>query len=411
MADTHTALNGPVPGHVPADRVFAWMQESNPEMPFRPWSEYERLQTLAPNVFWSPESRDGKGSWLVKSYELCREVLQEHTRFTTTFDYSPGNAWPRRLIPVELDPPDHQKYRSLLTPLFAPAAIDRLESGILATTTRLIDDIINHGRCDFVSQFANLLPSTVFMQLLGIPPSEHQRCLGWVDTFFHGGQAEERERVGIDIQEYLIGHIEEKRTNPGDDVISQLVFATVKGEPIEADYVQDMCFMLFIAGLDTVTAGLGHMFRYLGEHPKERRQLTDQPDLIPDAVEELLRWNSFVNVPRTVRVDTELDGVTMKKGDHILVLLTLADRDFDTFEEPHEVKFHRTPNPHLAFSAGVHRCVGSHLARREIRVALEQWLARIPDFRVRLDEQIRHNPRSFFSIERLPLEWAISPSG
>jgi len=373
-----------------------------------PWAAYEKLREVAPGVFWSPEAGNGRGAWFATSYELCREVLQQHTRFTTTMDFAPGinNAWPRRLIPLELDPPDHQRYRSLLTPMFAPAAIERLDAGILATATELIDNVIGDGHCEFMSQFASLLPSTVFIQLLGLDPTERDRCTGWVETFLRRGTAEERQQVGIDIQELLVGHIEAKRADPGPDLVSQLTLARLDGEPIEDEYIQDMCFLLFLAGLDTVGSGLGHIFRYLGEHEERRRELRAQPERIPEAIEELLRWNSFVNVSRTVRVDTELGGVPMKKGEHVHVVLLLADRDRSVFAIPQDVDFAREDSPHLAFSAGVHRCVGSHLARRELRVAIEQWLRRVPDFHLPAGTQIRYSPYAHFTIEHLPLEWS-----
>ncbi|HUZ09379.1 MAG TPA: cytochrome P450 [Acidimicrobiales bacterium] len=408
MTAVQEASGGHVPAHVPEDLVYEFLQEVHPDFPVDPYGTYKKLQQSAPEVFWSPTSLDGNGVWMVTSFALCREVLQEHKRFTTTIDYSPGNAWPRRLIPLELDPPDHQKYRSLLTPLFAPAAVDRLEAGILATTNELIDRVIGDGGCDFVDAFARMLPGTIFIQLLGLPVAMRDQCFAWEETFFHSGTPEERAQVGVDIQRMLIEHIESKRADPGDDLVSQLTKASVDGKPIEDEYIQDMCFLLFIAGLDTVTSGLGHSFRYLAEHPDKKQQLRDNPELIPAAVEELLRWHSWVNVPRTVRVDTELGGVSMKQGDHVQVVLTLADRDPLTFDAPDEVDFERAHNPHLAFAGGVHRCVGSHLARRELRVAVEQWLRRVPDFRVREhSEPLDYNPYGMFSVKYLPLEWTV----
>jgi cytochrome P450 len=397
---------GPVPAHVPAELVHPFLQETDPRFPTDPYGVYKQLQQATPDVFWSPSSADGKGVWMVTSFALCREVLQEHTRFTTSIDYSPGNSWPRRLIPLELDPPDHQKYRSLLTPLFAPAAIDRLEGGIRQTTDRLIDSVIGEGRCDFVDAFARQLPGSIFIQLLGLDPAMTEQCFAWEETFFHSGTVSEREQVGVEIQQMLVGHIEAKRAHPGPDLVSELAKASVDGEPILDEYIQDMCFLLFIAGLDTVTSGLGHSFFYLATHPEKKQQLIDDPSLIPDAVEELLRWHSWVNVPRTVRVDTELGGVKMKQGDHIEVVLTLADRDASIFPEADEVDFARAPNPHLAFAGGVHRCVGSHLARRELRIAIERWLVRIPDFHLaEIEGPLAYNPYGMFSVKHLPLEW------
>jgi cytochrome P450 len=400
------ATRGGVPDHVPDELVYRFMQETNPAFATDPYGTYKKLQGETPPVFWSPDSIDGTGRWLVSSFELCREVLQENTRFTTSIDYAPGNAWPRRLIPLELDPPDHQKYRSLLTPLFAPAAIDRLEAGILETTNRLIDEVLADGECDFVDAFARMLPGSIFIQLLGLPEEMKEQCFAWEETFFHTGTNEERVQVGNDIHTMLVNHIEDKRANPGDDLVSGLTTAIVDGEPILDEYIQDMCFLLFIAGLDTVTAGLGHSFHYLATNPDKKQELLDDPSLVGAAVEELLRWHSWVNVPRTVRVDTELGGVKMKRGDHIRVVLTLAGRDPSIFEAPDEVNFNRDANPHLTFAAGAHRCVGSHLARRELRIALEQWLKRVPDFRIaELNDPLEYNPYTMFSLKRLPLRW------
>jgi cytochrome P450 len=172
----------------------------------------------------------------------------------------------------------------------------------------------------------------------------------------------------------------------------------------------DMCWLLFLAGLDTVHAGLGHAFRYLAEHPEKRRELVADPSLVPAAVEELLRWHSWVNPARTVRVDCELNGVVMKRGEKIGTLAVLADRDPAAYENPEEVDLHRNKVPHWAFGGGPHRCVGSHLARRELGIAISAWIARIPDFEIAPDQvgTLRYATAGMFSLPRLPLNWSIT---
>jgi cytochrome P450 len=393
-----------VPDHVPGDLVYPFSQVTAEGFVTDPYGAYGRVQHEAPRIFFSPTAFPG-GAWCITRYEDVRTVLQDSSRFTTTMGYAPDVDWPRRIIPLELDPPDHHKYRVLLSPLFAPAAVDELETTIRRTANELIDEVIDSGQCDFVPSFARMLPGTVFLKLLGLPVEERDRFFEWEDIFFHSGTVEQRRQVGVEIADRLNELIGFRRRQPGDDVVSELIKATVDGKPIEDEYIQDMCFLLFIAGLDTVTAGLGHSFRWLAEHPDRRRALVADPALIPNAVEELLRWHAWVNPPRNVRVDSELAGVKMKKGDQIMMLLTLADRDNDTFADADVVDFERSNNAHFAFGGGVHRCVGSHLARRELSVAIEQWLGRIPDFTVATAGPLPYNPYGMFSLQTLPLAW------
>jgi cytochrome P450 len=335
-------------------------------------------------------------------------VFQDYDRFTTSFDYAAGGDMARRMLPLELDPPDHNKYRSLLTPLFSPKAIDRLESSIRATCDRLIDEVISRGECDFMKDFARILPGTVFMELMGLPMERREEFFEWEEVFFHGGTADQRRTTGKEIEAALAQLVERRRARPEEDLMSMLVHSTfADGSPIPYEDVMDMCWLLFIAGLDTVHAGLGHSFRYLAEHPDRRQELVADPTLVPAAVEELLRWHSWVNPARTVRNDCEFHGIQMKRGEKIGALAVIADRDPAVYENPEDVNFHREHNIHWAFGGGPHRCVGSHLARRELGIALEAWVDRIPDFRIAPDESeaLRYATLGMFSLPHLPLVW------
>jgi len=396
-----------VPDHVPADLVYPFEQIYAESFDLEPFKIYERIKAEAPPIFYSPVTTWGGGQWYVTTAADVRTVLQEHTRFTTTMGYIPGIIMARRMLPLQLDPPDHNKYRHLLAPLFAPAAINRLEASIAATCNELLDGIIDKGSCEFMDDFARIMPGTVFMRLMGLPMEGRSQFFSWEEAFFHGGTDEERIQAGQEIMGALNELIEARRAKAEDDIVSLLIHNGFDdGSPVPDDDVRDLCWLLFIAGLDTVHAGLGHSFRYLAEHPDKRQELIDDPSLIPTAVEELLRWHAWVNPPRTVRVDTELSGVTMKKGDQIQMLVTLANRDGEVFSGPEDIDFHRDNNPHFTFGGGVHRCVGSHLARRELGIAVRTWIERVPDFhRPPSDGPLHYATLGMFSLPELPLEW------
>jgi cytochrome P450 len=400
----------PVPEHVPPELVYPFEQIFAAGFDVDPWEIFKQVKAEAPSVFYSPLSSFlDRGMWYVTTSEDVRTVFQDYSRFTTSFDYSAGGDMARRMLPLELDPPDHNKYRSLLTPLFSPKAIDRLETSIRQTCDRILDGIIGRGECDFPKDFARTLPGTVFMELMGLPMDRREEFFDWEETFFHGGTAEERRGTGKAIEAVLAELVEERRAQPQDDLMSMLVHGKfTDGSPIPYEDVMDMCWLLYIAGLDTVHAGLGHSFRYLGEHPDKRDELVADPSLVPAAVEELLRWHSWVNPARTVREDCEFHGIQMKKGEKIGTLAVIADRDPEVYENPDDVNFHRDHNIHWAFGGGPHRCVGSHLARRELGIAIAAWIERIPDFYVPAEEaeKLRYATLGMFSLPHLPLRWS-----
>ena len=179
------------------------------------------------------------------------------------------------------------------------------------------------------------------------------------------------------------------------------------GSEIPHEDVMDLCWLLYIAGLDTVHAGLGHSFRYLAEHPDLKAQLVADPSKVPTAVEEMLRWHSWVNPARTVREDCEFHGIAMKKGDKIGALVVMADHDPEEYPEPEQVRLDRERAVHFAFGGGPHRCVGSHLARRELGIAISAWIDRIPDFHITpgCEQELRYATLGMFSLPHLPLSW------
>ncbi len=402
-----------VPSHVPHHLVIppVSLYSSYTDDPFKVMQEV-RKQT--PEVFYELNREETKpfipspGFWVISSADGAREALQKTDYFTTTIDYPGGILLrPLKQIPVELDPPDHAKYRALLAPLFSPKAIEALSDQVEGTCKEFMDKMMAKGETNsFMDDFARPFPATVFMKMMGLPMDRQETFLRWEEEWLGLGDDFQRALQAKDsVAEMLRNVIAERRKEPQNDIITSLTQAEVDGEPIDDEILLSMCMLLFVAGLDTVTAGLMHVFAFLGSHPTRKQELIDDPSLIAAAVEELLRYYSWIASHRHVRKDIVFRGVEMKKGDRIAVVHTYASHDPETFEQPGEVNFQRGANPHFAFAAGVHRCAGSHLARRELRLAVQEWLRRAPDFRVKAGYALRYPELGMPYPEDLALEW------
>jgi len=407
MAD---ASAPPVPDHVPADLVFDFQLQSPQEMLTAPYALFSRFREKAPDLFYLARdlrpTRSG-GSWVVQTGDLMREVFQNGEVFSSKMVVGGGEAaWPRKLVPLELDPPEHGKYRKLLASEFSPRMIDGLEEPLRELSAELIKGFAGRGSVDFVTEYAKVFPIIVLMELVGLPLERREEFSEWERLIFQGETDEIRRQAGRNVAAMIAQLVDEKRANPGEDLLSKLVHANIDGEPIAQDKLEDMGFLLFLAGLDTVTAGLGHVFRYLGEHPEEQQRLRDDPEMIPDAIEELLRYHSWINTSRVLACDHEFHGVQLKEGDHIMCATYCASHDPETIPDPDSIDLCRSPNPHFAFGAGVHRCAGSHLARRELRIAVSQMLEFIPPFRVQEDAELKYDG-GLVCLGNLPLVWDV----
>jgi len=390
-----------VPAHVPAELVRDFDYHNDPEFLADPFAAFDRLRGT--RVFWSTSFG---GYWVLTRAEDIREAFQHPELFSNhPVGIPAGEGWPRKLIPEELDPPEHGVYRHILALPFSPGAVVTMAEQVRSVCIGLIDPLVDAGGCEFLDAFARPYPTTIFTGILGIPVEESAKFLAWNYDLLHSYESERRAQAGANIAGYLTQHIEERSREPKEDLTSYLLAASVEGRPMTKEEVLDTCFLMFMAGLDTVTAALGFIFRHLAEHPELRRRLVAEPGLVPQAVEELLRFHAFVNPARTVTRDVTFAGVEMKQGDRVLVSTALASRDPEEFTQPTTVDIHRERNHHIAFGAGPHRCVGSHLARRELHVAVNEWLARIPDFRVGEGAEIRAHGGGVMGIDHLPLVW------
>ncbi|HEY2659732.1 MAG TPA: cytochrome P450 [Caulobacteraceae bacterium] len=366
-----------------------------------------RFHTEYPPIFWATRLGYFGGCWVPRRAEDLRRILQDPETFTsqglTGFSQLIGEAWP--LIPLEVDPPQHSLYRILLNPLFTPKKVAELGAEMQALASDLILAVVDKGGCDFNAAFATRFPVLIFLKLMGWPLDEAPKFVAWTRTLVKSSDMALVAGVCGEIAGYLRGRIAERRLNPTDDFTSYVLGCEIEGRKLTEDEVLGVCFLIFIGGLDTVTSALGFQFHHLARHPEHQAQLREKPELILAAVEELLRAYSIVNMRRMVTKDVRVGDVLMRKGDHVLISTELADLDPEEFTDPTQVDFERQDNRHMAFSYGPHRCLGSHLARRELAIALQEWLTRVPPFRLRDEQRIEMRASGVFSLENLELQW------
>ena len=353
---------------------------------------------------------EGFDAVLMATHEEVIHALRSPEVFSSGFDaVQIGQVRP--LIPLQIDPPDHQLYRKLLDPLFSPRRVAELEPRIRELAASLVDEVAAGGGCDFNQAIAEPFPSTVFLELLGLPVSRAQEFLDLKDGIIRPPAKTPEQRLamvnetGQRIYQVLESVVDARLEHPEDDFISGFLSSEIDGRRLTRNDVVDICYLFFLAGLDTVAASLDCMLAFLARNPEHRREVVDDPALVPHAVEELLRWETPVpGVIRMTATETEVQGCPVPAGKQVVVLLASANTDQAFWDRADEVDFHREVNKHLAFGGGVHRCLGSHLARLELRVMLEEWHARIPDYAVAPGVELEYSP-GLKQISPLPLVW------
>ncbi|MFN8028036.1 MAG: cytochrome P450 [Acidimicrobiia bacterium] len=379
--------------------------ESPPGSPDDPAS-----QTINSGLLASP-ALDLGGSVLVNTRALIEDVLKQPLLFSSEDVVEQGNTL--RLVPLNIDPPEHVRYRKLLDPLFAPRRIDVLEDDIAARVNHFLDRFVERGSCDFTAEFAELFPSSVFLGMMGLPWEELDALVAMRDGILRPGTRamtpEERSAIQRDtaqqVYRYFDAVLDERTAHPQDDILTHFTTAEADGERLTRDEMLSICFVMLTAGLDTVTDSLTCFWAYLAQHPEHRQAIVDDPGVIPNAVEELLRWETPVpSGVRWAREDTEVGGCPVEAGHHVLVNISAANLDPAEYDDPMVVRFDRDVNRHLSFGGGVHRCLGSHLARRELRVALREWHRRIPEYSLSPGYQVTYKPPLRF-VPDLQLSW------
>ena len=374
-----------------------------------PQPMYEMLR--AAGAVLRGRGHEGVPNVYVTRYEEAMWALRHPEVFSSAPEaVSIGQDQP--LIPLQIDPPDHAKYRRFLDPEFSPKRIGELDGDARGIVNGLIDAFVDRGACDVHEEFATPLPSSIFLRLMGLPRADLAHFLRWRDDTIRPnvdpgdleGAAAIRERVGHDITAYFDAALDEQARHPADGLMAKIANGQVEDRPLTRREQLGICHLLLLGGLDTVTATLDCALAYLARNPEQRRRLVEEPDTAPGAVEELLRWEAPVMmVIRVIKTDAELAGVPLHAGDHAMIMIGSANLD-DEFSEADRVEFARETNRHLSFGAGPHRCLGSHLARLELRAALEEWHRRIPEYRLADGAEVHYSP-GIRQANHLPLVW------
>jgi len=380
----------------------------SPEVSACPHAVYARLRDKCPVAHdaWS-------GNPVISRYEDVIWALRHPEIFSSEMETQMGLGTDRPMIPQQLDPPLQTVYRRILDPQFSRRRMELIEPDVRAHARQLVDAFANDGECEFNSSFAIPLPCTAFLRLMGLPTEELELFLELKDGIIRpqtqtddpNEASEIRARTGKRIYAYFEQLIEKRRTTKGVDLMSHLVEVELGDRKLTDNEILDISFLLLLGGLDTVTATLGCSVAFLANHPDHRRKLVADPSLIPAAIEELLRFETPVTVaPRIAKRDIELHGVEIAEGQLVILSLGASNLDDAEFESAQSADFERERNRHLAFGAGPHRCLGSHLARMELRVALEELHARVPEYQIQPGETPRFST-GIREVQYLPLVW------
>lgn len=321
------------------------------------------------------------GAWVAVRYEDCYKILQDWEHFSSNPTPEASEQLTGDLV-ITLDPPRQQQFRKVLNPYFSPGRMKALTPQIRDETDRLIDDFIERGHGD-LAEVAWRQPGIVFFKyLFGLPVDDVPLCIELTDTALNGDTEEARGIAWGGLYQHLHDAITARTTQPPrDDMIDVLLNAEIDGEKLQFGDIVGNAMLLVQAGLETTASAMSFAFHYLATHPEERDRLIDHPELRPRAIEEFLRYSGSIHgIPRTVTQEVELSGHTFCPGESVIVNYASANRDPEEFPDPDRCILDRKSNRHLGFGAGVHRCLGSNLARLEFGIGVEQVLTRMPDY-------------------------------
>lgn len=397
------SVETPPSGPLGAERLAQLEQDRASD----PRAYYSRLRAIASVDF--VEHSDGVQ---VLDRVDVESILRDTDLFSNAY---PIMGSPEPVIPLGVDPPEHSLYRRLLDPLFSPRRMAALEPTVTAHVNSMIDGFIDRGECDVAAELAVPLPCLTFLTLLGLPTDELDKMVRWKDimirpTVAGGGSVQDglelQARTAGEIFQRFATELEIRRQEPRDDLMTVLLAAEIDGRKLTESELIRILFLLLAAGLDTVTISLEAIFNYLCEHPEAQTMLAEDPDSLNDTIEELLRWETPVTAAsaRLALRDTELGGCPIPKGTMVLPVLAAANLD-PAVAGSLEVDLRRGDKSHLSFGGGPHRCLGSHLARMELRVVLREWHRRIPEYQLKKGVNVEWTPSQLRGIDYLPVVW------
>jgi cytochrome P450 len=393
-----------IPDHIPESLVYDFDFYHSPELtggePHK--AVAERLFREAPLIFYTP--RNG-GHWVVTRAGVALEMLRQVDKFSSDPQYNWAQVRYPKTLPNQVDPPDHGEYRRLVNPYFSPAAMQKMEPQIRALARRIIDQHLPNGRCEFVRDIGERFPVEIFLGMAGAPLSDRDVLTEMSDRFTRSARREDKLQGLADLGEYLRGMMRERSAAPGDDLLSRVAMGTFRGRPLDEEEQLGFATLLFLGGLDTVKATSSFIMLHLARHPDQYARIVAEPALVEPAVEELMRVHGVANFERGCTRDLEFEGIQFRKGDRFVMLSQIWGLDDREMSCPFQVDLNREVSRHMIFGAGPHRCLGSNLARVEIRVLLEEWTKSVPTFAIAPGAGTPTTGGVVWSPLSLPLVW------
>lgn len=396
------------PAHVPKELVLEYPIKMGGLIEENPFDRIiPEIHRTMPPIFYALDAYPGgTPAWIVRRVADLQKIYFDTDSFSNK-DFAPfallvGENWSS--LPAETDPPMHGLYRKWVNPLFTPKEINKLDGKIREYARDYCATIKAKGSCEFMSEFAFEFPIKVFLELMGLPQNMTSEFLEWEMGLLHTNDLAVIAESTRKVLAYLRTEIADRKANPRDDLISYGVTTQIDGRPLTDDELIGFAFNLFIGGMDTVSTNMAWQFRHLATHLEDQNMLRNNPAMIPDAIEELMRAYPAVTTFRTCKKEVTIGGITFQPGDKIAMPTSLAGRDPEEYEDANKVVLDRKTR-YLSFGYGPHLCVGMHLARREMRIALEEFLAAIPEFRVKHDYTVKTHTGGILQPEKLPLVW------
>lgn len=393
-----------VPPHVDPNLVFEF-DYFNPAGLEQHGDFYRAVAALqgGPDILWSPLYG---GHWIVTRAEDIKWVQENYDFFSHEHFQIPRGAM-IHMPPITVDPPLHSRYRAVLNPPFTKGRVEQIyEPKARDLTIALIESLKAKGRCEFVSEFAQIMPVSIFLGIVDLPVERRQEFIGWAREY-STARGEAKEAALRQVMSYLKQIIDEREKDPGEDLLSRIAGWRSNPRCQGEHEVMGMAMLVFVGGLDTVAAQLSFATWYLARHPELHGRMRQDPSIIPAVVEEFLRRHGLSNTGRLVKAPIERKGARFMPGEMVLVPINVSGLDDRAYENPLQIDFDRDPAPHNTFGNGPHKCVGATLARMEFRVFLEEWTARMPA--VRLDPSIEPwtHAGPIPGMTRLNLEWDV----
>lgn len=394
-----------IPAHVPANAVVDFDLYAPPGLSNGLHQAWKTLQSPdLPDLVWSTANG---GHWIPTRAAVLAEFYRNHEVFSSHITHIPRErSTGNHPIPSTIDPPAHGRYRTMINPTLSPKAVRQIEPAIRSLSISLIEKMLPNGKGDFIGEFASILPLQIFMDYAELPKEDLPNLVSIVQERIRpSGRLTAGQTLDM-FKDYLRPYIVERWDGQGEDVLSRVLRRKEGVEPLSMAEAELLCANLLIAGLDTVASMLGFSFLYLSKAPELRQKIAQDTSLIPRLVEELLRRHGIVSLARIVTRDYHHNGVLLKEGDMVLLPTALASVDETVFPDPFEIDLDRPRQETVTpFGLGVHRCPGSQLARVELRVVLQEWFARIPEFSLQPNGAVEFRSGIVGSVSKLALQW------